>query len=83
MPDPAFIVAVIGVVFAGICAIAAVTSLIIQHRSTQRLPEAPSRLPARPSSVSICTAMSTIFPASRDHRLNFVDAPRACATLDP
>ncbi|WP_199504674.1 hypothetical protein [Qipengyuania sp. YIM B01966] len=41
MPDPTLIVAVIGVVFAGIYTIAAVASLIILHRRTPKLPEPP------------------------------------------
>lgn len=41
MPDPALIVAAIGVIFAGIYTIAAVASLIIQHRRTPKLPEPP------------------------------------------
>lgn len=41
MPDPAFIIAVIGVVLTGICAIVAVASLIIQHHRTPKLPKPP------------------------------------------
>lgn len=41
MFDPALIVAVIGVIFAGIYTIAAVASLIILHRRTPKLPKPP------------------------------------------